>query len=121
MSPNKNAPANPKYREVCTGTTTHVEVLHFRFDNTKVSYEDLVRFFFTFHDPTTLNKQGNDKGTQYASAIFYHSEAQLNTANMVIDQVQDLMKDKRIKKYVGFAVTTKLHPATTFYEAHKGH
>ena len=74
MSPKKDAPAHPKYKEVCSGTTTHVEVLHLRFDNTKITYEELVRYFFTFHDPTTWNRQGNDKGTQYASAIFYHSE-----------------------------------------------
>ena len=55
MSPNEDAPANPKYREVCSGKTTHIEVLQLRFDNTKVSYEELVRYFYTFHDPTTLN------------------------------------------------------------------
>jgi len=60
MSPNENAVANPKYRQVCGGDTTHVEVLHVRFDNTKLSFEELVRYFFTFHDPTTWNKQGND-------------------------------------------------------------
>ena len=80
MSPDKDAPANPKYKEVCKGTTGHVEVLHLRFNNKIVSYEELVKFFFTFHDPTTKNKQGNDKGTQYASAIFYHNAAQKETA-----------------------------------------
>ena len=85
MSPNKDAEANPAYKKVCTGTTTHVEVLHFRFDNTVISYEELVKYFFTFHDPTTRNKQGNDNGTQYASCIFYHSEEQKKTAEMVIE------------------------------------
>ncbi len=91
MSPKNEAAANPKYREVCTGTTTHVEVLHFRFDNTVVSYEELVRFFFTFHDPSIKNKQGNDKGTQYASVIFFHNEKQKETATRVKQTVQELM------------------------------
>ena len=56
MSPDKNAPENPKYREVCSGKTGHVEVLHLRFNNKIVKYEELVKFFFTFHDPTTMNK-----------------------------------------------------------------
>ena len=73
MSPDKNAIANPPYHLVCTGETSHVEVLHIRFDNTKATYEDLVKHLFTFHDPTTLNRQGNDAGTQYASVVFYHS------------------------------------------------
>jgi len=63
MSPNEDAIKNPEYVDVKKGKTTHVEVLHLRFDSTVVSYEDLVRHFFTFHDPTTSNKQGNDKGT----------------------------------------------------------
>ena len=63
MSPNKEAVANPKYRDVCSGTTGHVVVLQVRFDNTVISFEELAKFFFTFHDPTTLNKQGNDSGT----------------------------------------------------------
>ena len=63
MSPKTDAPENPKYKEVCGGDTTHVEVLQIKFDRNLVSYEDLVRFFFTFHDPTTKDKQGNDRGT----------------------------------------------------------
>ena len=85
MSPNEDAPKDPLYREVKQGDTTHVEVLHLKFDNRKISYEELVRFFFTMHDPTTFNKQGNDKGTQYASTIFYHSEAQRKTAELIRD------------------------------------
>ena len=74
MSPKDDAVANPRYREVCTGTTTHVEVLHIRFDNRICTFEDLVKFLFTFHDPTVKNRQENDKGTQYASVVFYHSD-----------------------------------------------
>ena len=72
MSPNPNAIQNPSYQKVCTGKTSHVEVCQVKFNPGLVSYEDLVKFFFTFHDPTTENAQGNDKGTQYASVIFYH-------------------------------------------------
>lgn len=73
MSPDPDAPANPTYKEVCKKDTSHVEVLHIRFNNKKTSYEDLVKFLYTFHDPTTHNRQGNDRGQNYASAIFYHS------------------------------------------------
>jgi peptide-methionine (S)-S-oxide reductase len=74
MSPDITAPANPSYTFVCTNTTTHVEVFHFRYDSTKVSFEELVRFFYTFHDPTTKNRQGNDQGIRYSSTIFYHNK-----------------------------------------------
>lgn len=84
MNPNTKHQASPSYREVCSGTTGHVEVLHFRFDSNKINFEELVRYFFTFHDPTTLNRQGNDKGTQYASRIFYHSKQQQDIAEMII-------------------------------------
>ena len=91
MSPDEDAPANPTYRQVCSKTTSHVEVFHMRFDNSKVSYEQLVKHFFTFHDPTTFQKQGNDAGPQYASVIYYHSEKQKEIAQMVFNQVQDLI------------------------------
>mmetsp|Transcript_14402 Transcript_14402/g.24543 ORF Transcript_14402/g.24543 Transcript_14402/m.24543 type:complete len:145 (+) Transcript_14402:174-608(+) len=96
MSPNKDAPANPRYRQVCEGKTGHVEVLHLRFDSNKVSYEQLVKYFFTFHDPTTLNQQGNDRGSQYASVIFFHSPEQRKVAEMVKEQVQHLIIDGKI-------------------------
>ena len=76
MSPSEDAKANPTYKEVCGGKTMHVEVLHLKFNNKIVSYEDLVRFFFTFHDPTTKNQQGADKGDRYGSVIFYHTDQQ---------------------------------------------
>lgn len=63
MSPNPNAMKNPTYRQVCSGETGHVEVLHILYDSNKVSYEEMVKFFYTFHDPTTKNRQGNDAGT----------------------------------------------------------
>jgi peptide-methionine (S)-S-oxide reductase len=67
---------NPTYEQVCTGTTGHAEVVQIRFDPSKVSYEQILAWFWRLHDPTTLNRQGADAGTQYRSVIFYHSEAQ---------------------------------------------
>ena len=74
MSPNPKAMKNPSYSQVCSGSSGHVEVLHILYDSSLVSYEDMVKFFYTFHDPTTLNRQGNDRGTQYASIIFTHND-----------------------------------------------
>ena len=73
MNPNPEAVKNPSYELVCTGRTGHVEVVHLRFDPKKVSYKEIIQFFFTFHDPIWLDRQGNDSGSQYASAIFYHN------------------------------------------------
>lgn len=66
----------PSYEEVCEGWTGHIEVLHILYDSSKVSYEKMCKFFYSFHDPTQENRQGNDRGTQYASVIFYHSQQQ---------------------------------------------
>ena len=73
-TPEIKAPENPTYKEVCSKTTSHVEVLQIRFNNKVTTYEELVKFLFTFHDPTTFNRQKQDKGPQYASTIMYHSE-----------------------------------------------
>jgi peptide-methionine (S)-S-oxide reductase len=75
---------NPSYNQVCTGATGHAEVVQITFDPSVISYRDLLGVFFTTHDPTTLNRQGGDVGTQYRSAIFYHSPEQKNTAEEVI-------------------------------------
>ena len=74
MSPNPNAMKNPNYYQVCSGQTGHVEVLQIVYDPSMINYEDMVKFFFTFHDPTTPNRQGMDMGTQYASIIFTHDD-----------------------------------------------
>lgn len=78
---------NPSYRAVCDGTTGHAEVVQITFDPQVVSFKELLEVFFTIHDPTTLNRQGNDVGTQYRSAIFYHSPEQQAAAAQVIAEV----------------------------------
>lgn len=80
---------NPTYQEVCSETTGHAEVVQVKFDPSRLSYADLLRVFFTVHDPTTLNRQGNDIGTSYRSAIFYHSAEQKADAEKVIKEITE--------------------------------
>ncbi len=80
---------NPTYQEVCTGTTGHAEVVQIKFNPEIISYEDILRVFFSVHDPTTLNRQGNDIGPQYRSVIFYHSEDQKRIAEKIIKELTD--------------------------------
>lgn len=79
---------NPDYKLVCTGATGHAEVVQITFDPEIITYEDLLRIFFSIHDPTTLNRQGADVGTQYRSAIFYHNEEQKNIAEKVMAEIE---------------------------------
>lgn len=99
---------NPNYKQVCSGRTGHAEVVRITFDPSVISYRDLLEIFFSIHDPTSLNRQGNDIGTQYRSVIFYTSEEQRTTAEQAIGEVN------------GPAVT-ELVPATEFYEAEDYH
>jgi len=78
---------NPTYQEVCSETTGHAEVVQIRFDPSVISFKEILQVFFTVHDPTQLNRQGNDIGTSYRSAIFYHDEEQRRTANEVIAEI----------------------------------
>ena len=78
----------PSYRQICTGTTGHAEVVQIVFDTEQISFKDILEVFFTIHDPTTLNRQGADVGTQYRSAVFYHSEGQKHIAEEVIRELQ---------------------------------
>ncbi len=80
---------NPSYHDVCTGTTGHAETVQVKFDPNVVSYRDLLNVFFGIHDPTTLNRQGADVGTQYRSAIFYHNDEQKATAEQLIKELND--------------------------------
>jgi peptide-methionine (S)-S-oxide reductase len=105
---------NPSYREVCNGTTGHAEVVQVTFDPDVVTFADILRVFFTIHDPTTLNRQGADVGTQYRSAIFYHSPAQQSTANEIIAEVNaaGLYRNR---------IVTEVTPTVTFYAAEDYH
>jgi peptide methionine sulfoxide reductase msrA/msrB len=106
--------ANATYEDVHTGTTGHAEAVEIVFDPRKLSYADLLGWFFRMHDPTTPNRQGNDRGTQYRSAIFYHSEAQRETAERVKKQVDASGKWKN-------PIVTEIVPAGPFWEAEEYH
>jgi peptide-methionine (S)-S-oxide reductase len=125
MSPDPNAMENPSYRQVCSGSTGHVEVLNIELSkdasNTEV-YEELIKFFFQFHDPTTLNRQGNDVGTQYASIIFCTSQEQKDVANKVKHELQTAIDTKKVNSgYASSRIETSIVDYTTFYEAHEEH
>ena len=113
--------ANPTYHEVCSGRTGHVEVCQVKYDPSATSYEDLASHFYTFHDPTTRNRQGNDVGTQYASVVFVHDGEQRSTAERVKEKVQGLVNKGKIKSYANDQVCTEIWDATTFYPAEEGH
>ena len=100
--------ANPTYKQVCSGTTNHAEVVRVTFDPIVLSYHDLLEVFFTIHDPTTLNRQGNDVGTQYRSVIFYHSPEQKTTAEQVIRELTDA-------NVWDDPIVTQVLPARDFY------
>ncbi|WP_322513440.1 peptide-methionine (S)-S-oxide reductase MsrA [Chloroflexus sp.] len=105
---------NPTYRQVCDGDTGHAEAVQIRFDPTQISYRELLEIFFSIHDPTTLNRQGADVGTQYRSAIFYHSEEQRQIAEQLVRELseQQVFRDP---------IVTEIVPATTFYPAEEYH
>ena len=105
---------NPSYQAVCTGATGHAEVTQITFDPTVVSYGDLLGVFFTIHDPTTLNRQGADEGTQYRSAIFYHSAEQKTQAEGVI-------KELEAEKLWDDPIVTEVVPLEQFYAAEGYH
>jgi len=117
----KDAPANPTYREVCSGATGHVEVFQFEYSGGDEYYEQIVRFFFQFHDPTTPDRQGNDKGTQYASVIYCYTEKQLKIATQVKEELQNLLDERRLRCYKDNTVTTDIRMHSIFYPAHDEH
>lgn len=106
--------ANPTYHEVCEGTTGHAEAVQIEFDPARVTYDQLLELFWEAHDPTQLNRQGNDVGTQYRSAIFYHGDAQKKAAE------ESIRKLASSGKHAG-KIVTQVEPATTFYSAEKYH
>jgi peptide-methionine (S)-S-oxide reductase len=105
---------NPTYRAVTTGATGHAEVVQVTFDNDEVSFQDILNVFFTIHDPTTLNRQGADVGTQYRSEIFYHSDEQKRIA-------EETMQRLEAEGIWANPIVTKLSEIGTFYEAEGYH
>jgi peptide-methionine (S)-S-oxide reductase len=106
--------ASPTYKDVCTGRTGHAEVVEVTYDPERVSYDDLLNVFWSSHDPTTLNRQGPDVGTQYRSAIFYHDETQRRAAEASKDAWS---KSGRFHR----PIVTEISPASTFYRAEEYH
>ena len=107
-----NVPGHPTYREICSGLTGHAEVVQITFDANVISYEDILVIFMTTHDPTTLNKQGADFGTQYRSVIYYHDENQKEIAEDVVKKVAD---------YYDNPIVTEISPLDVFYKAEDNH
>lgn len=106
--------AHPTYQEVCSGATGHVEVVQVTFEPRLISFREILEIFFSTHDPTTLNRQGNDTGTQYRSVIFYHSPEQRATAEQLIGELT-------AEKAFGDPIVTAVEPATEFYPAEDYH
>ncbi len=105
---------NPTYQQVCSGDTGHAEVVRVSFDPGRITFREILEVFFAIHDPTTLNRQGNDAGTQYRSAIFYNSPEQKATAEQLIAELT-------AEKAFGAAIVTEVAPAQTFYAAEDYH
>jgi len=105
---------NPSYEDVCGGNTGHAEVVQVDYDPHTITFEELLLIFFKTHDPTSLNRQGNDIGTQYRSVIFYHSQEQKEKANKMID---DLTRDMVFDK----SIVTEIVPVSEFYKAEGYH
>lgn len=106
------APGKPTYKEVCFGLTGHAEVVQITFNKDQISYEDLLMVFMTSHDPTTLNRQGGDAGTQYRSVIYYHDDTQKEVA---------LTLTRKVAPYYENPVVTEISPLQIFYEAEDYH
>ena len=106
--------AHPSYQDVCSGTTGHAETVQVTFDSNVISYEDILHIFFTTHDPTTLNRQGGDVGTQYRSVIFYHNDKQRETAQRIIKELNGSKVWKN-------PIVTELSPFKAFYKAEDYH
>ena len=105
---------SPTYKQVCSGTTGHAEVVRITFDPAVISYRELLEFFFAFHDPTTMNRQGHDVGTQYRSAIYFESPEQKATAEQVIADLEG-------QQAFDSKIVTEVAPLGTFYAAEDYH
>jgi len=107
-----NVPGHPTYREICSGLTGHAEVIQVTFNANEITYEDILVIFMTTHDPTTLNRQGADRGTQYRSVIYYHNDKQRDVAEVVV---------KEVSFYYENPIVTEIFALDVFYEAEKEH
>ena len=107
-----NAPGKPTYREICSGLTGHAEVVKVTFDANIISYKEILEIFMTTHDPTTLNRQGADVGTQYRSVIYYYNDKQKEIANRVLEELNPLYNNQ---------IVTEVSSMGVFYEAEKEH
>jgi peptide-methionine (S)-S-oxide reductase len=105
---------NPSYEQICTGTTGHAEVVQITFEPTVISFKEILEVFFSIHDPTTLNRQGADVGTQYRSAIFYHTPEQKATVEGMIKELEEAGR-------WGDAIVTEIKPFEVFYRAEDYH
>ncbi|NNE68334.1 MAG: peptide-methionine (S)-S-oxide reductase MsrA [Pyrinomonadaceae bacterium] len=105
---------NPTYQEVCAETTGHAEAVQLKFDPSEITYKELLQIFFATHDPTTLNRQGNDVGESYRSAIFYHSENQKKIAEELIEEIEE-------EGIFSDPVVTEVTEFTNFYDAEDYH
>lgn len=105
---------NPTYKQVCTGATGHAEVIQVKYDPSKISFDELLAAFWQSHDPTTLNRQGNDQGTQYRSVVFYHNEEQKKLAEKYKAELNQSGAWPN-------PIVTEIAPASTFYEAEDYH
>lgn len=105
---------NPSYRQVCTGTTGHAEVVQITFDPNEISFKEILRVFFAIHDPTTLNRQGADVGTQYRSVIFYHTPEQKAAAEEIIAEIE-------AANIWANPIVTEVAPFEAFYQAEQYH
>ncbi|TMM59486.1 peptide-methionine (S)-S-oxide reductase MsrA [Maribacter algarum] len=106
------APGKPTYREVCSGLTGHAEVIQVSFDAEVISFRDILEVFMTSHDPTTLNRQGGDVGTQYRSVIYYHNEKQKEVSELVLKEMTSYFEDP---------IVTEISPLGVFYDAEEYH
>ncbi len=105
---------NPTYEQVCTGATGHAEVIHLEYDADVISFDELLLVFFKTHNPTTLNRQGNDVGTQYRSAIFYYTDGQKQASEAMIKTLTN-------EQVFDDPIVTEITPASTFYSAEDYH
>ncbi|WP_347174162.1 peptide-methionine (S)-S-oxide reductase MsrA [Polaribacter uvawellassae] len=105
-------PGKPTYREICSGLTGHAEVIEITFDTTIISFAEILIIFMTTHDPTTLNQQGADRGTQYRSVIFHQNETQKEVANEVLIELSEVYEEN---------IVTEISPFSVFYEADSEH